>query len=155
MCGRRIVTIDGPSGGGKSTVSRALAARLTASEPQPCPEETALTLEGAAAQAEEAAADAQSSLLSASAVPVAGLVGNSAAAMTDASHDPTLDALNTLPGVRMALEIGAQAQAAAVQAAHALEVAHFETRVATLQGQLDRMVEQLAEVKSLLPRQQQ
>lgn len=49
----------------------------------------------------------------------------------------------------------AQAQAAAVQAAHALEVAHFETRVATLQGQLDRMVEQLAEVKSLLPRQQQ
>jgi cytidylate kinase len=28
MCGRRIVTIDGPSGGGKSTVSRALAARL-------------------------------------------------------------------------------------------------------------------------------
>ena len=76
------------------------------------PEETALTLEGAAAQAEEAAADAQSSLLSATAVPVAGLVGNSAAAMTDASHDPTLDTLNTLPGVRMALEIGAQAQAA-------------------------------------------
>lgn len=49
----------------------------------------------------------------------------------------------------------AQAQASAVQAAHALEVAHFETRIATLQGQLDRMVEQLAEVKSLLPRVQQ
>ena len=80
------------------------------------PEEAALTLEGAAAQAEEAAADAQSSLLNTPAVPVAGLVGNSAAAMTDASHDPTLDALNTLPGVRMALEIGAQAQAAAQQA---------------------------------------
>mgnify|MGYP003450083715 CR=1 FL=1 len=77
------------------------------------PEETALTLEGAAAQAEEAAADAQSSLLNAPTVPVAGLVGNSAAAMTDASHDPTLDALNTLPGVRLALEIGAQAQAQA------------------------------------------
>jgi len=76
------------------------------------PEETALTLEGAAAQAEEAAADAQSSLLNAPAVAVAGLVSNSAAAMTDASHDPTLDTLNTLPGVRMALEIGAQAQAA-------------------------------------------
>ena len=75
------------------------------------PEETALTLEGAAAQAEEAAADAQSSLLNAPAVAVAGLVSNSAAAMTDASHDPTLDALNTLPGVRLALEIGAQAQA--------------------------------------------
>ena len=80
------------------------------------PEETALTLEGTAAQAEEAAADAQSSLLNTPAVAVAGLVGNSAAAMTDASHDPTLDALNTLPGVRMALEIGAQAQAAAQQA---------------------------------------
>lgn len=79
------------------------------------PEETALTLEGAAAQAADAAADAQSSLLNAPTVPVAGLVGNSAAAMTDASHDPTLDALNTLPGVRMALEIGAQAQAAAQQ----------------------------------------
>ncbi|HRL93308.1 MAG TPA: flagellar hook-length control protein FliK [Pseudomonas sp.] len=80
------------------------------------PEETALTLEGTAAQAEEAVADAQSSLLNAPAVPLAGLVGNSAAAMTDASHDPTLDALNTLPGVRMALEIGAQAQTAAQQA---------------------------------------
>ena len=80
------------------------------------PEETALTLEGAAAQAADAAADAQSSLLNAPTVPVAGLVGNSAAAMTDASHDPTLDALNTLPGVRMALEIGAQVQTAAQQA---------------------------------------
>ena len=78
------------------------------------PEEAALALEGAAAQAEEAAADAQSSLLNTPAVPVAGLVGNSAAAMTDASHDPTLDALNTLPGVRLALEIGAQAQAQTV-----------------------------------------
>lgn len=76
------------------------------------PEEAALALEGAAAQAEAAAADAQSSLLNTPAVAVAGLVGNSAAAMTDASHDPTLDTLNTLPGVRMALEIGAQAQAA-------------------------------------------
>lgn len=49
----------------------------------------------------------------------------------------------------------AQAQAAAVQAAHDLEVAHFETRIATLQGQLDRVNDQLAEVKSLLPRVQQ
>ena len=49
----------------------------------------------------------------------------------------------------------AQAQAESVQAAHALEVAHFETRTATLQGQLDRLIEQLAEVKSLLPRQHQ
>ena len=33
--------------------------------------------------------------------------------MTDASHDPELDMLNSLPGVRLALEIGAQNQAAA------------------------------------------
>lgn len=78
------------------------------------PEETALSLQGAAGQAEAAAADAQSSLLNAtpSSASVAGLVSNSAAAMTDASHDPTLDTLNTLPGVRMALELGAKAQAA-------------------------------------------
>ena len=49
----------------------------------------------------------------------------------------------------------AQAAMATVEAAHALEIAHAETRIATLQGQLDRMVEQLAEVKSLLPRVQQ
>lgn len=35
------------------------------------------------------------------------------AGMTDASHDPELDMLNSLPGVRLALEIGAQNQAAA------------------------------------------
>ncbi len=80
------------------------------------PEEATQALADAAAQA-EAAADAQSSLLAATTASVAGLVGNSSALMTDASHDPTLDALNTLPGVRMALEIGAQqAQATAQQA---------------------------------------
>ena len=60
--------------------------------------------------------NAQSSLLAATTASVAGLVGNSAALMTDASHDPTLDALNTLPGVRMALEIGAQQAQVAQQA---------------------------------------
>ena len=49
----------------------------------------------------------------------------------------------------------AQAQAQAAKGAHALEVAHFETCIATLQGQLDRVNDQLAEVKSLLPRVQQ
>ncbi len=81
------------------------------------PEEATQAWAGAAAQAEAAAdADAQSSLLAATTASVAGLVGNSAALMTDASHDPTLDALNTLPGVRMALEIGAQQAQAAQQA---------------------------------------
>ncbi|QKE63073.1 flagellar hook-length control protein FliK [Aquipseudomonas campi] len=37
------------------------------------------------------------------------------ATLTEASHDPELDMLNSLPGVRMALEIGAQNQAAAQQ----------------------------------------
>lgn len=41
---------------------------------------------------------------------------------------------------------------ATLKAGHALEIAHAETRIATLQGTIDRLVEQLAEVKSLLPR---
>ena len=39
-----------------------------------------------------------------------------------------------------------------LKAAHKLEMSHAETQRATLQGQLDRMTDQLAEVKSLLPR---
>jgi len=125
---------------------------MTGQAPLPS-EEAALTLEGAAAQAEEAAADAQSSLLSASAVPVAGLVGNSAAAMTDASHDPTLDALNTLPGVRMALEIGAQAQAAAQQAgptAGAVTAAISGDGAQTFAGTLAVLAEGTGEADSTL-----
>jgi len=40
----------------------------------------------------------------------------------------------------------------AMNAAHKLDKAHSETKIATLQGVIDRMSEQLAEVKSLLPR---
>lgn len=44
------------------------------------------------------------------------LVGSAAPAqLSEASHDPELDMLNSLPGVRLALEIGAQNQAAAPQ----------------------------------------
>lgn len=44
------------------------------------------------------------------------LVGSAAPAqLSEASHDPELDMLNSLPGVRLALEIGAQNQAAAQQ----------------------------------------
>jgi hypothetical protein len=39
-------------------------------------------------------------------------------------------------------------------AKNALDAAHAETQIATLQGTIDRLVEQLAEVKSLLPRAQ-
>ncbi|UUY07185.1 flagellar hook-length control protein FliK [Pseudomonas sp. J452] len=49
-------------------------------------------------------------------LPTTPLVNSAApATLTEASHDPELDMLNTLPGVRMALEIGAQNQAAAQQ----------------------------------------
>lgn len=49
----------------------------------------------------------------------------------------------------------AAAALAAVHAQHELAISHAETRIATLQGQLDRVNDQLAEVKSLLPRVQQ
>ena len=39
-----------------------------------------------------------------------------------------------------------------LEAAYKLKMSHAETQRATLQGQLDRMTDQLAEVKSLLPR---
>lgn len=42
--------------------------------------------------------------------------------------------------------------ASGMNAAHKLETAHAETKIATLQGVIDRLTEQLAEVKSLLPR---
>ncbi len=109
------------------------------------PEEEAQALGDAAAQA-ETAADAQSSLLAATAASVAGVVGNSAALMTDASHDPTLDALNTLPGVRMALEIGAQqAQATTQQAgptAGAITAAISDDGAQTFAGTLAVLAEQ-------------
>ena len=109
------------------------------------PEEEAQALGDAAAQA-ETAVDAQSSLLAATAASVAGVVGNSAALMTDASHDPTLDALNTLPGVRMALEIGAQqAQATTQQAgptAGAITAAISDDGAQTFAGTLAVLAEQ-------------
>ncbi len=52
------------------------------------------------------------SLLQASAPTVASAAP---ATLTEASHDPELDMLNSLSGVKLALEIGAQNQAAAQQ----------------------------------------
>lgn len=59
----------------------------------------------------------------------------------------TLDAENAAT----AAEIAAAALAAVI-AKHALDRAHAETQHATMQGTIDRLIEQLAEVKSLLPR---
>ncbi|VXB92180.1 Flagellar hook-length control protein [Pseudomonas sp. 8AS] len=60
-------------------------------------------------------AEAPDEALPATPLPTA-LVGSAAPAqLSEASHDPELDMLNSLPGVRLALEIGAQNQAAAQQ----------------------------------------
>lgn len=48
-------------------------------------------------------------------LPASSLVSSGPAGMTEASFDPELDALNQLPAVRMALELGAKAKAAAEQ----------------------------------------
>jgi flagellar hook-length control protein FliK len=44
-------------------------------------------------------------------MPSASLIGSGPASLTEASFDPELDALNQLPAVRMALDLGAKAQA--------------------------------------------
>ncbi|TBU95402.1 flagellar hook-length control protein FliK [Phytopseudomonas dryadis] len=44
--------------------------------------------------------------------PSANLLGSGPASLTEASFDPEIDALNQLPAVRMALDLGAQARAA-------------------------------------------
>ena len=69
-------------------------------------------LDAVDAEASLATAEPVPSTLQANA-PVASTLAP--AALTEASHDPELDMLNSLPGVRLALEIGAQGQAAAQQ----------------------------------------
>lgn len=100
---------------------------------------TAQVLASSAAEAAQAAQQAQEA---------------AQAALVAAQAQAQADGEAALQAALQAQE-AAQSQAQAIQAAHALEIAHAETRIATLQGQLDRMVEQLAEVKSLLPRVQQ
>ncbi|WP_439859050.1 flagellar hook-length control protein FliK [Pseudomonas sp. MBLB4136] len=50
-------------------------------------------------------------------MPSASLIGSGPASLTEASFDPELDALNQLPAVRMALDLGAKAQAGQVEQA--------------------------------------
>lgn len=50
-------------------------------------------------------------------VPTSSLVSAGPASMTDASFDPELDALNQMPAVQMALEMGAKAKAASAEQA--------------------------------------
>jgi len=48
-------------------------------------------------------------------MPSGSLVSSGPASMTEASFDPELDALNQMPAVQMALELGAKAKAAAAE----------------------------------------
>ena len=60
-----------------------------------------------------------------------GLTGSGPASMTEASFDAELDALNQLPAVRMALEMGAKEKALAEQAATPLAQANLATQSAS------------------------
>jgi flagellar hook-length control protein FliK len=94
-----------PEGGeeGVDALLMALTGQLPATE----------TLDPALAAAEgEAPAETADPLLQASTPTVASAAP---ATLTEASHDPELDMLNSLPGVKLALEVGAQSQAAAQQ----------------------------------------
>jgi uncharacterized membrane protein YqiK len=120
----------------------------------------------ARAQLETARADVATLSESEEAAAAAAAAATQSAAAAEAARQAAEQALQALQAQAQAQaqEAAAQALQAAAEAAHALEtakaqhaleIAHSETRIATLQGQLDRMVEQLAEVKSLLPRVQQ
>ncbi|MBB2495903.1 flagellar hook-length control protein FliK [Aquipseudomonas ullengensis] len=68
--------------------------------------------EDAAVAAPVQADPAADAALQAALLPVTPAVSSGAqATMTEASHDPELDMLNSLPGVKLALEVGAQNQA--------------------------------------------
>lgn len=108
----------------------------------------------AAATADLAAltSDADAAVTLASEAQAAAKAAQDALTAAQAAHSAEVKALTD----------GAAAAATATAAAmneltakHALNAAHAETQIATLQGTIDRLVEQLAEVKSLLPRAQQ
>ncbi|MGE8499320.1 MAG: flagellar hook-length control protein FliK [Pseudomonas sp.] len=75
-------------------------------QPPPPVEELGLTLEGEG----EGEGDTVH-------VPTSSLVSSGPASMTEASFDPELDALNQMPAVQMALEMGAKAKAASAEQA--------------------------------------
>jgi flagellar hook-length control protein FliK len=82
-----------------------LSGQLPVAEPLP------LTAAGKGAQT--TAELAGQAVLAAQTPAVAGLTSAGTAAMTDASHDPTLDALTSAAGVQLVVELDAKAQRAA------------------------------------------
>ena len=92
----------------------AISGQLPAAEVSP----TVLTATGTAQQTPEELA-AQTALTGLTPV-VAGLANGAAAAMTDASHDATLDTLTSAAGVQLVVDLGVKAQAAAQQAGGAV-----------------------------------
>lgn len=88
----------------------AISGQLPTAEVSP----TVLTATGTAQQTpEELTAQAALNGLTPA---VVGLAGSATAAMTDASHDATLDTLTSAAGVQLVVDLGAKAQLAAQQA---------------------------------------
>ncbi|NQD91236.1 flagellar hook-length control protein FliK [Pseudomonas sp. CrR25] len=88
------------------------------SDPAAEPTVDALLLNGMAGQSAAQAESVESELGGEGELSVpssTSLIGSGPASMTEASYDPELDALNQLPAVRMALELGAKAKAAAAE----------------------------------------
>jgi flagellar hook-length control protein FliK len=76
-----------------------------------------------------------------------GLTSSGPASMTEASFDAELDALNQLPAVRMALEMGAKEKALAEQAATPLAQANLATQSASQNALAGQLLEDEAPVE--------
>lgn len=92
----------------------AISGQLPVAEASPTGLPPGLTATGTAQQTPEELA-AQTALAGLTPA-VAGLANGAAAAMTDASHDATLDTLTSAAGVQLVVDLGVKAQAAAQQA---------------------------------------
>ncbi len=95
----------------------AISGQLPAAEASPAGLPPGLTAAGTAQQTpEELAAQTALAGLTPAMAGLAGLASGAAAAMTDASHDATLDTLTSAAGVQLVVDLGVKAQAAAQQA---------------------------------------
>ena len=109
------------------------------------------SLGGARADLDALTSDADTSMALATEAQAAAKSAQDALTAAQAAHAVEVKALTD----------GAAAAAAATAATlseltakHELAAAHAETQIVTLQGTVDRLIDQLAEVKSLLPRSQ-
>ncbi|MBD9416527.1 flagellar hook-length control protein FliK [Pseudomonas sp. PDM16] len=91
---------------GSDVIDPLLLMAMTGQLPATETEDPALLVEEGEGLADELGAQQQQF------APVAGLA---ATGLTEANHDPELDLLNSVPGVKLALEVGTQGQAATQQ----------------------------------------